>query len=46
MSVPEDPLFSRYIQFPGKSRMIKMCTGGMVSKIIKEFVEKAGLDPK
>jgi hypothetical protein len=40
-----DPLFSRYIQFPGKPRMRKMCTGGVVSKVIKGFVGKAGLDP-
>jgi hypothetical protein len=45
-SGPEDPLFSRYTQFPGKPRMLKACTGKMVAKVIKEFVERAGLNPK
>ena len=45
-SGPEDPLFSRYTQFPGKPRMLKACTGKMVAKVIKEFVEKAGLSPR
>jgi hypothetical protein len=45
-SGPGDPLFSRYTQFPGKPRMRKMCTGGMVSKVIKQFVGRAGLNPK
>ena len=43
---PEDPIFSRYTQFPGKPRMLKVCTPKMVSNMIKEFVKAAGLDPR
>jgi hypothetical protein len=42
---PEDPLFNRYTQFPGKPRMMKVCTGKMVASTIKTYVASAGLDP-
>ena len=42
---PTDPVFSRWTQFPGKPRSMKLCTGAMVTNVLKEFVEKAGLDP-
>jgi hypothetical protein len=45
-SGPEDPIFSRYAQFPGKPRMLKKCTPKMVNDTIKGFVRAAGLDPK
>jgi hypothetical protein len=44
-SAPEDPLFSRYTQFPGKPRMKKVCTPYMVVKVLKALVKEAGLDP-
>jgi hypothetical protein len=42
---PEDPLFSRYTQFPGKPRMMKVCTRKLVASTIKTYVASAGLDP-
>jgi hypothetical protein len=42
---PRDPLFSRYLQFPGKLRSLKKCTGKMITKAIKEMVLRAGMDP-
>jgi hypothetical protein len=43
---PEDPVFSRYTQFPGKPRMKKVCIPSMVVKALKALVKDAGLDPK
>jgi hypothetical protein len=45
-SGPGEPLFSRYTQFPGKPRKLKVCIPKMVVEVLKGFVEKAGLDPK
>lgn len=42
---PQDPLFSRYTQFPGKPRLKKICTPKMVVKVLKALVKDAGLDP-
>jgi integrase len=42
---PEDPLFSRYTQFPGKPRMKKKCTSNIVVKVLKALVKEVGLDP-
>jgi hypothetical protein len=42
---PQEPLFSRYTQFPRKPRMFKACTPGMVAVVIKKYIADAGLDP-
>jgi hypothetical protein len=42
---PQDPLFSRYTQFPGKPRSRKVCTPKMVVSVLKALVKEAGLDP-
>ncbi len=42
---PTDPVFSRWTKFPDKPRSMKLCTGAMVTNVLKEFVEEAGLDP-
>jgi integrase len=42
---PQDPLFSRYTQFPGKPRLKKICTPKMVVKVLKALVKETGLDP-
>lgn len=43
---PSDPLFSLYMQFPGKLKMLKTCQGSMVTKVLKEFLLRVELDPK
>jgi hypothetical protein len=45
-SGPENPLFSRYTQFPKKPSMKKVCTPYMVVKVLKALVQEAGLDPE
>jgi hypothetical protein len=44
-SGPGEPVFSRYVQFPGRAKSYKKCIPKMITEVIKKYVREAGLDP-